>query len=59
MLPLNFYIAGTVLLTEIVARAAQAAGSTAGEPTWYERSPGVGVILGLGAIPPLVPFPVP
>ncbi len=56
VLLLTFYVAGTVTPAEIIAAATQAAGSTAGELAWYERSPGLEVILGIRAILPLVLF---
>jgi hypothetical protein len=56
VLLLAFHVAGTVTPAEIVAAAAQAAGTPAGELAWYERSPGVEVILGIRAILPLVLF---
>ncbi|MBK1718176.1 DUF1538 domain-containing protein [Thiocystis violacea] len=55
VLLLAFYVAGTVTPTEILAIAAMA-GTDMGALAWYERSPGVELILGLRAILPLVLF---
>ncbi len=56
VLLLAFYVAGTTTPAEIVAAAATAAGMQTGALAWYERSPGIEVILGLRAILPLVLF---
>ena len=56
VLILAFHVAGTATPAEIIAAAAQAAGTPAGELAWYERSPGIEVILGIRAILPLVLF---
>ena len=56
VLILAFHVAGTTTPAEIIAAAAQAAGTPAGELAWYERSPGIEVILGIRAILPLVLF---
>jgi len=56
VLLLAFYVAATVTPAEIAAAAAQAAGMQVGELPWYERSPGLDVILGIRAILPLVVF---
>ena len=56
VLVLAFHVAGTATPAEIIAAAAQAAGTPAGELAWYERSPGIEVILGIRAILPLVLF---
>jgi hypothetical protein len=55
VLLLAFHAAGTFTPAEIAA-AAVAAGQGAAEPAWYERSPGLEVILGIRAILPLVLF---
>jgi Protein of unknown function (DUF1538) len=57
VLLLSFYISWTVTPAEIIetARLAAAATQTAALP-WYERSPGVEVVLGVRAILPLVLF---
>ncbi len=56
VLLLAFYVAGTVTPAEIIAAAATAASADTGALAWYEKSPGVEVILGLRAILPLVMF---
>jgi hypothetical protein len=56
VLILAFHVAGTATPAEIIAAAAQAAGTPVGELAWYERSPGIEVILGIRAILPLVLF---
>ncbi|MCF7984066.1 MAG: DUF1538 domain-containing protein, partial [Thiohalocapsa sp.] len=55
VLLLTFYVAGTVTPAEIVAAAATAASET--DPlAWYERSPGLEIVMGIRAIVPLVLF---
>jgi len=57
VLVLTFYVASTVTPAEIIAAAnVSAAGVQAGEVPWYERSPGVEIVLGVRAILPLVLF---
>jgi len=57
VLLLTFYVAFTVTPAEIIAAAnVSAAGIQAVEAPWYERSPGVDIILGVRAILPLVLF---
>lgn len=57
VLILAFYIASTVTPTEIIAAAHHASGSVqAVMPPWYERSPGMEIVLGVRAILPLVLF---
>lgn len=55
VLLLLVYVSATVTPAEIVAAAAAAAASTT-EPAWYERSPGLEIVLGIRAILPLVAF---
>jgi hypothetical protein len=55
VLLLTFYVAGTVTPAEIVAAAA-ATGADTGPLAWYERSPGLEVVMGIRAILPLVLF---
>jgi hypothetical protein len=55
VLLLLVYVAATVTPAEIVAAAATAAGGGA-TPAWYERSPGLEIVLGVRAILPLVAF---
>jgi hypothetical protein len=56
VLLLAFYVAGTVTPAEIIAAAAAAADAHSDTLAWYERSPGIEVILGIRAILPLVLF---
>jgi len=57
VLMLCFYVASTLTPAEIIAAAnSSVAGIQAGETPWYERSPGVEVVLGVRAILPLVLF---
>jgi len=57
VLGLSFYVASTLTPAEIIAAAnSSVAGIQAGEAPWYERSPGVEVVLGVRAILPLVLF---
>jgi hypothetical protein len=56
VLLLAFYVAATVTPAEIIAAAAVAAGTGSAALAWYERSPGLEVVLGLRAILPLVLF---
>ena len=57
VLLLAVYVAATSDPAEIIAFAAQAAaGVDSSELPWYERSPGVEIILGIRAILPLVLF---
>jgi hypothetical protein len=57
VLLLAFYLQSTVTPAEIIEAAAQAAKSgTAASLAWYERSPGVEIVLGIRAIFPLVVF---
>ena len=56
VLLLALYVAATLTPAEIIAAAAAAAGTGSAALAWYERSPGVEVILGLRAILPLVLF---
>ncbi|WP_447965335.1 DUF1538 domain-containing protein [Nitrospira sp. Ecomares 2.1] len=57
VLMLAFYIASTVTPTEIIAAAKQASGAVQAVPSyWYERSPGVEIVMGIRAILPLVLF---
>ena len=57
VLLLAVYVAATSDPAEIIAVAAQAAaGVDSSELPWYERSPGVEIILGIRAILPLVLF---
>jgi hypothetical protein len=55
VLLLTLYVAGTVTPAEIVAAAA-ATGADTGPLAWYERSPGLEVVMGIRAILPLVLF---
>jgi hypothetical protein len=55
VLLLTFYVAGTVTPAEIVAAAA-ATGADTGPLAWYQRSPGLEVVMGIRAILPLVLF---
>jgi hypothetical protein len=55
VLLLTFYVAGTATPAEIVAAAA-ATGADTGPLAWYERSPGLEVVMGIRAILPLVLF---
>ena len=54
VLLLTFYVAGTVTPAEIVAAAATV--TDTGALAWYERSPGLEVVLAIRAILPLVLF---
>ncbi|MDH4362058.1 MAG: DUF1538 domain-containing protein, partial [Nitrospirota bacterium] len=57
VLILAFYIASTVTPAEIIAAANHASGAVqAVAPAWYERSPGMEIVLGVRAILPLVLF---
>ncbi|UHD18038.1 DUF1538 domain-containing protein [Thiocapsa bogorovii] len=56
VLLLTFYVAGTVRPAEVLAAATAAAAMPAEALAWYERSPGVEIVLGLRAILPLVIF---
>ena len=57
VLLLSMYVSYTVTPDEIIEAARQAAAVTqAVEPAWYERSPGVELVLGIRAILPLVLF---
>lgn len=54
---LALYVAATTSPAEIIALAAQAAASVEpGALPWYERSPGLEIMLGIRAILPLVAF---
>ncbi len=53
---LVIYVATTVTPAEIIAVAQQAANAQAALVPWYERSPGVELVLGVRAILPLVIF---
>lgn len=57
VLLLAFYIASTVTPAEIIAVTHYASGAVQAVPSaWYERSPGVEIVLGVRAILPLVLF---
>jgi len=57
VLLLTLYVSYTVAPNEIIETARQAAAAAqAVEPPWFERSPGVEIILGVRAILPLVLF---
>jgi hypothetical protein len=57
VLLLSLYVSNTVTPDEIIAAAREAASATqAVALPWYERSPGVEIILGIRAILPLVLF---
>jgi len=57
VLMLAFYIASTTTPSEIIAVAHHASGAIqAVAPAWYERSPGMEIVLGVRAILPLVLF---
>ena len=56
VLLLTLYVAGTTNPAEIVAAAATAADMQTGALAWYERSPGLEIVLGIRAILPLVLF---
>ncbi len=57
VLGLTLYVASTVTPAEIIAAAnSSAEGFQAGGSPWYERSPGVEIVLGVRAILPLVLF---
>ncbi|CRI67186.1 conserved membrane hypothetical protein [Thiocapsa sp. KS1] len=55
VLLLSLYVAVTVTPAEIVAAAA-ATGADTGPAAWYQRSPGLEVVMGIRAILPLVLF---
>ena len=55
VLLLTLYVAGTVTPAEIIAAAATT-GAEKETLTWYERSPGLEVVMGIRAILPLVLF---
>jgi hypothetical protein len=57
VLLLSLFVAYSVTPEEIIEAARQAAATAqAVEPAWYERSPGVEIVLGVRAILPLVLF---
>ena len=57
VLLLSLYVSYTVAPEQIIEAARQAAtAAQAVEPTWYERSPGEEIVLGIRAILPLVLF---
>ncbi len=57
VLLLSFFLSYTVSPEEIIEAAKQTAGGTqVVDPSWYERSPGVEIVLGIRAILPLVLF---
>ena len=57
VLLLAFYVSYTVTPAEIIETARQAAEAAgAVDPPWFERSPGVEIVLGVRAIVPLVLF---
>ncbi len=56
VLLLTLYVAGSTTPAEIVAAAATAADIQSGALAWYERSPGLEIVLGIRAILPLVLF---
>ena len=57
VLLLSFYVSATVSPDEIMAAAAAAANSTGDVAlAWYERSPGLEIVMGVQAILPLVIF---
>lgn len=57
VLILSLYVSYTLTPEEIIEAAKQAAAATqAAGPTWYERSPGEEIVLGVRAILPLVLF---
>ena len=57
VLLLAFYVSYTVTPAEIIETARQAAeAARAVDPPWFERSPGVEIVLGVRAIVPLVLF---
>ncbi len=57
VLGLTLYVASTVTPAEIIAAAnSSAEGFQAGGSPWYERSPGVEIVLGVCAILPLILF---
>jgi hypothetical protein len=55
VLLLLFYVASTATPEEIIAAAAHTATQSA-EPSWFETSPGLEIVLGIRAILPLVVF---
>jgi len=56
VLLLSLFVAYSVTPEEIIEAARLAAAAQAVEPAWYERSPGVEIVLGVRAILPLVLF---
>ena len=57
VLLLSFYVSSTVEVAEILEMAEQAAASASGESlSWFERTPGQEIVLGIRAILPLVLF---
>lgn len=56
VLMLLIYVSMTTSPAEIIEGAALLASAQAGMPAWYERSPGLEVVLGVRAILPLVVF---
>ena len=56
VLLLSLFVAYSVTPEEIIEAAKLAAAAQAVEPAWYERSPGVEIVLGVRAILPLVLF---
>jgi len=56
VLLLGLYVTATVEPAAIIAAAATAASTGAGELAWYEKSPGLEVLMGIRAILPLVLF---
>ena len=56
VLLLSLFVAYSVTPEEIIEAARLAASAQAVEPAWYERSPGVEIVLGVRAILPLVLF---
>ena len=55
VLLLLLFVASTASPAELIAAAAHAT-SLGAEPAWYERSPGLEIVLGIRAILPLVAF---
>ena len=56
VLLLCIYVSFTVTPAEIIEAAAHAAAAAQADAPWYERSPGVEIVLGVRAILPLVLF---
>lgn len=56
VLLLCFYVSYTVTAEEIIELARHSATAAKAAPAWYERSPGMEIILGIRAILPLVLF---